>query len=148
MGDRVCVSCGSEWGADFNFCPNDGAALMAARPAIAHPVTRDFGRPVQRQRAPRLAESVRELVRALAPRADAAVGAPIDADDMLLAGPAFAERVYSTEKLHHPAALCDTAAYPRPGNRVTQGETESTADAPAQTRRGALLLRALRGRAR
>lgn len=152
MSDRVCGTCGSMWTSEFSFCPHDGASLSAPRVAsrAARGPGSDPGRPAQ---APaRVSDDVRGQVRALTPRAPLArapfgrVGSDEDAD----VGPSFADRVFAKEKLHHPAALCETAAYVRPAVSMTSGErdTPMSYTPPAETRRGFHALRSPRDRAR
>ncbi len=38
MLDRVCSKCGKAWGSDFNFCPRDGATLVASAEPEPAPV--------------------------------------------------------------------------------------------------------------
>jgi len=99
-----------------------------------------------------VADEVRNQVRALEPRARVPLARePFDANEGATAfGPAFADRIFSKDKLHHPAALCETAAYPRPAVSMTSGESETRPDhrlpgaSPAETRRGFQTLRRAR----
>lgn len=159
MSDRVCGRCGSMWTNAFSYCPHDGAPLGPASAAPARPpaparplaFARDYA-PGASRTPPRVADEVRDQVRALEPRARIPLTRePFEPSEGVSAlGPAFADRIFSKDKLHHPAALCETAAYPRPAVSMTSGESEPRPDhrlpgaSPAETRRGFQTLRRAR----
>lgn len=152
MSDRVCGTCGSMWANEFSFCPHDGAPLSVPRGASreARGSANDPGRSAQA--TTRVSDDVRSQVRALTPRAplSRAPFGRVVSEEGAGVGPSFADRVFAKEKLHHPAALCETAAYVRPAVSMTSGERDTPMNnaPPAETRRGFHALRSPRDRAR